>query len=79
MSEISKTLLNTLDRRAFLQAASLPCLAVCSGALVGTPLAPSLFATPPATEDESQFIREAKFYEKLPYKRLGASSARANA
>jgi pyruvate formate lyase activating enzyme len=28
-----------------------------------------LFAAPPATDDDSQFIREAKFYEKLPYKK----------
>jgi pyruvate formate lyase activating enzyme len=62
-------ILNALDRRAFLQAAALPCLAACSGALVGLPIASPLFATPPASESDSQFIREAKFYEKLPYKK----------
>lgn len=66
-------LLNTVDRRAFLKAASLPCLAACSGALVGAPLAAPLFAGPlavPAAESDAQFIREAKFYEKLPYKKI---------
>ncbi|MGD1156437.1 MAG: AmmeMemoRadiSam system radical SAM enzyme [Terriglobia bacterium] len=66
-------LLNTVDRRAFLKAASLPCLAACSGALVGAPLAAPLFAGPlvaPAVENDAQFIREAKFYEKLPYKKI---------
>ena len=65
-------ILNALDRRGFLKAASLPCLAACGGAFVGAPLAAPLFATPaamPAAEDDSQFIREAKFYEKLPYKK----------
>ncbi|MBZ5671487.1 MAG: AmmeMemoRadiSam system radical SAM enzyme [Acidobacteriia bacterium] len=65
--------LNTVDRRAFLKAASLPCLAACSGALVGAPLAAPLFAGPlavPAAESDAQFIREAKFYEKLPYKKI---------
>ena len=69
MKDNARTILNTLDRRAFLQAASLPCLAACGGALIGTPLASPLFASPPASEDDSQFIREAKFYEKLPYKK----------
>ena len=69
MKETSRTILNALDRRTFLQAASLPCLAACGGAFIGTSLASPLFATPPPTEDDSQFIREAKFYEKLPYKK----------
>lgn len=69
MNDPSRTILNALDRRAFLQAASLPCLAACGGALVGLPLATPLLAMPPAAEDDSQFIREAKFYEKLPYKK----------
>jgi pyruvate formate lyase activating enzyme len=67
------SLLNTVDRRAFLKAASLPCLAACSGAFVGAPLAAPLFAGPlaaPAAESDAQFIREAKFYEKLPYKKI---------
>ena len=61
---------NSFDRRAFLQAASLPCLAACGGALVGLPLATPLFANPPAIDDESQFIREAKFYEKQPFRKI---------
>ena len=69
MKDTSRTILNALDRRAFLKAASLPCLAACGGAFAGAPLAAPLFATPPATESDSQFIREAKFYEKLPYKK----------
>jgi hypothetical protein len=61
--------LNALDRRGFLKAASLPCLAACGGAFLGAPLATPLFAAPP-TEDDSQFVREAKFYEKQPYKKI---------
>jgi pyruvate formate lyase activating enzyme len=68
-SEISRTILNALDRRAFLKAASLPCLAACSGALVGLPHAAPLFAAP-APENDEQFVKEAKFYEKLPYKKI---------
>jgi len=67
MKETSRTILNAFDRRAFLKTASLPCLAACGGAFLGAPLAPPLFAAP--TEDDSQFIREAKFYEKQPYKK----------
>ncbi len=69
MKDTSRIILTALDRRAFLQAASLPCLVACSGAIMGVPLASPLFASPPAAEDDSQFIREAKFYEKLPYKK----------
>ena len=61
--------LNSVDRRAFLKAASLPCLAACSGALVGARLAAPLFAAP-APENDEQFIKEAKFYEKQPYKKI---------
>ena len=66
-------MINAFDRRAFLKAASLPCFAACSGALVGLPPAAPLSANPratPATDEESQFIREAKFYEKQPYKKI---------
>jgi len=55
------------DRREFLKAASLPCLA--AGAFVGVPLAAPLFAAP-AAESDAQFIREAQFYEKLAYKKI---------
>jgi pyruvate formate lyase activating enzyme len=66
-------MMNALDRRTFLKAASLPCFAACGGALVGAGLAAPFFATPPAApaaENEEQFIKEAKFYEKLPYKKI---------
>jgi pyruvate formate lyase activating enzyme len=62
-------MMNALDRRGFLKAASLPCFAACSGALIGARLAAPLFASPAAENDEP-FIREAKFYEKLPYKKV---------
>ena len=61
--------MNALDRRAFLKAASLPCFAACSGALAGARLAPPWFAAN-SSENEEQFIKEAKFYEKLPYKKI---------
>jgi pyruvate formate lyase activating enzyme len=57
---------NPLDRRAFLKAAALPCLAACTGGVV----APGLtFAGPPA-ESDAQFTVEAQHYEKLPYKKI---------
>jgi pyruvate formate lyase activating enzyme len=57
---------NPLDRRAFLKAAALPCLAACAGSVA----APGLtFAGPPA-ESDAQFTVEAQHYEKLPYKKI---------
>jgi pyruvate formate lyase activating enzyme len=54
------------DRRAFLKTASLPCLAACAGAVAGTHgLVPLL-----AAESDAQFIREAQFYEKQPYRKI---------
>ena len=54
------------DRRSFLKAAALPCLAGCAGMIAGvqslTPLQ--------ATESDAQFIQEAQFYEKKPYKKI---------
>ena len=63
-----------LDRREFLKTASLPCVAACAGAVVGA--RPPGFAAGTggvplgASESDAQFIREAKFYEKLPYKKI---------
>ena len=57
------------DRRCFLKAASLPCFAACAGAFAGVPLAARAFAGAPADPD-AQFIREAQFYEKQPYKKI---------
>jgi pyruvate formate lyase activating enzyme len=54
------------DRRRFLKAASLPCLAGYAGAFAGTQsLVPLL-----AAESDAQFIREAQFYEKQPHKKI---------
>jgi len=58
-----------LDRRAFLKVSALPCLAACAGAFVGARHAVPLLASP-AAESDAQFITEAKFYEKLPYKKI---------
>src|SRR5271157_4672766 len=49
-----------MDRRAFLKTATLPCLAVCA--------AESARSKPPA--NDAQFTIEARFYEKLPYKKI---------
>jgi len=59
----------SVGRREFLRAASLPCLATCAGTLAGTPLAAPLFGSPGA-ESDAQFIIEAQFYEKQPYKKI---------
>ena len=54
------------DRRSFLKTASLPCLAACAGVVAGTQgLVPLLGA-----ESDAQFIREAQFYEKQPYRKI---------
>jgi pyruvate formate lyase activating enzyme len=57
------------DRRAFLKAASLPCLAACAGAVIGRQDAVPIFAAPLA-EDDAQFIKEAKFFDKQPYRKI---------
>jgi pyruvate formate lyase activating enzyme len=53
------------DRRAFLKAASWPCLAACAGIVGARHGVPLL-----AAETDAEFVREAKFYEKLPYKKI---------
>lgn len=55
--------LNTtrLDRRGFLRAAAVPCLLGGTGLLAGLEAAP---------RDDSQFIREARHYEKQPHKKI---------
>jgi pyruvate formate lyase activating enzyme len=59
---------SSFSRRKFLEAAALPCLAACAYA----PAAPGAGfpAFPPAADKDSRFIVEAKFYEKLPYKKI---------
>jgi pyruvate formate lyase activating enzyme len=61
-------MINELNRRTFLKAASLPCFAACCGALAPA-LPASLFAAS-SSGNEEQFVKEAKFYEKLPYKKI---------
>lgn len=55
-----------VDRRGFLKAAALPCLAACAGGVWSPGSAYGL----PSAESDSQFIKEASFYEKLPYKKI---------
>jgi pyruvate formate lyase activating enzyme len=56
------------DRRDFLKAASVPCLAACALSLVkGWPSLAS--GAPVPADDDSRFIVEAQFYEKLPFKK----------
>jgi len=55
-----------VDRRGFLKAAALPCLAACAGNVLSSGSAYGL----PSAESDSQFIAEARFYEKLPYKKI---------
>jgi pyruvate formate lyase activating enzyme len=57
------------DRRAFLKAASLPCLAACAGAIIGPQDAVPIFAAPLA-DDDAQFTKEAKFYDKQAYRKI---------
>lgn len=58
-----------LDRRAFLKAAALPCLAACAGGFAGVQQTVPLEAASLAEKD-AQYIVEAKFYEKQPYKKI---------
>ena len=58
----------SLDRRSFLKAAALPTLATC--ALAPAARGAGLLASPPAGDKDSRFIVEAKYYEKLPYKKI---------
>jgi pyruvate formate lyase activating enzyme len=51
-----------LGRRAFLKTAALSCMAACAGAGAARPLR--------ASDSDSQFIREARFYDKLTYKKI---------
>jgi len=56
------------DRRTFLRLAALPCFSACVASCIGGLPGLSLDAgTHP--EDDSRFIVEAQFYEKLPYKK----------
>jgi len=56
------------DRRTFLKLASVPCLTACVGSSVGAWPSLALGAAPVPAED-SRFIAEAQFYEKLPNKK----------
>jgi len=52
------------DRRTFLKAATLPCLAACAAACLRSNSAWAL-ATPSTSNDDARFRKEARFYEKL--------------
>jgi pyruvate formate lyase activating enzyme len=56
------------DRRTFLKLASIPSLTACVGCFAGRWPSLALGAGSTPTED-SRFIAEAQFYEKLPYKK----------
>ncbi len=57
------------DRRTFLKATAVPCLAASVVSCVGGWPSLTLGAAPLAEED-SRYIVEAQFYEKLPYKKI---------
>ena len=56
----------TPDRRTFLKAATLPCLAACGG-LGGSLVVPLEAAR---SGDDSRFVREARHYKKLAHKKV---------
>jgi pyruvate formate lyase activating enzyme len=56
------------DRRTFLKLASVPCLSACVASCI-TGLPGFALGAPALPEDDSRFIVEAQFYEKLPYKK----------
>jgi len=58
--------LGGVNRRNFLKAMSLPCLAVaCKAACRAAPAEAS-----PAADADARYVAEARFYEKLPYKKI---------
>jgi len=57
------------DRRTFLKLAGVPCLAACAGACLGVRPGFAAGGASPAESDDSRFIVEAQFYEKLPNRR----------
>ena len=57
------------DRRTFLKATTLPCLAACAAACLHSSPAVA-FGTPSLAEDDARFRVEARFYEKLPGKNV---------
>ena len=57
------------DRRTFLKTTALPCLAVCAGACAGPELAAPLEAAS-SSDDDSRYIKEARYYEKHPHKKI---------
>ncbi len=65
-SETARAILvsSELDRRTFLKSTMLPGLATC--ALVS----PAGFGLAPRPEDDSRYAVEAKFYDKLPYRKI---------
>jgi pyruvate formate lyase activating enzyme len=57
------------DRRTFLKLASVPCVAACvSSCVAGWPN--FALGANSGTSEDSRFIVEAQFYEKLPYKKI---------
>ena len=58
----------SLSRRKFLEAAAFPFLASCAFAPAAR--GAGFPALPPAVERDSRFIVEAKFFEKLPFKKI---------
>jgi len=57
------------DRRTFLKATTLPCLAACAAACLRSSPA-AAWGTPSKAEDDALFRAEARFYEKLPGKNV---------
>ena len=57
------------DRRTFLKLASLPCLAACAGSCAAGWPTLALASAASSSSEDSRFIVEAQFYEKLPFKK----------
>jgi pyruvate formate lyase activating enzyme len=57
-----------LDRRQFMMNAAFPCLAACAPGLPEFPAAP--MRAPAPAENDARYIVEARYYEKLPYRKI---------
>jgi pyruvate formate lyase activating enzyme len=66
---ITSTLAREGDRRTFLKLASVPCMAACATSCLGAWSCFALDAASPPDAEDSRFVVEARFYEKLPYKK----------
>lgn len=68
LSPVARIVATEHDRRTFLKLTGVPCVSACVCACLGGLPGLTLGAAAPA-EDDSRFLVEAQFYEKLPFRK----------